>query len=167
MSDQLKTRKASDLEAAHRSVDANSSAQPPKKVKFEPCMFLQMFKALLILKITHEDRGLFAEIFNRDMYELDEAIKCGLVAHDNFWASFGYSLLENAVTAGLTNVVKLLLKHADTGIAILINEGRLLLFSCIHGYIDITQLLLEHGADPNLSGKGRFSDKTCLSHACA
>ena len=166
MSDQLKTRKASDLKAAQGSNDANYSVQSPKKIKFEPCMLLQMFNALLILKITHENHSLFAEIFNRDMYELDEAIKWSVIAHDNFWCSFGYSLLENAVEAGLTSVVKLLLKHADTDIAILINEGCQLLVSCMRGYIEITQLLLEHGADPNLSGKGRFSNKTCLSVAC-
>ena len=171
MSDQLKTRKASDLEAAQGSNDAIYPVQPPKKIKFEPCMLLQMFNALLILNLkTHhpsENQHLFEDLFNGEIDELDEAIKYSIVAHGNFWSSFGYALLEKAVEGGLTKVVKLLLKHADAGIAIFINEGRQLLPSCMHGYIEIAQLLLEHGADPNLLGEGRFSDKTCLSVACA
>ena len=171
MTDQLKTRKASDYNdgqgiVGSSSVDLLSSASSPKKVKREPSrlMFLRLLNSALILKSRGHDDRLFDEVLVGDVSELNDAIEYGIASHHNFWRSIGYSLLENAVKAELINVVKLLLKHARS-FNISARASDLFFFACRQGHLEIAEVLLEHGADVNkwTEDGGNVS---CLSFAC-
>ena len=180
MFDQLKTRKASDLddglginESNSALIDGSPSFHVAKKAKREPSMFLRLLANSLSIKHNYRDPkddalyDEFDEILNGDLSELDEMITSNVIL-DNFWDSIGYSLIENAVKAGLINIVKLLLKHADKSIMMVFTRYRHpLLKACLKGYVDIAKLLLEQGADPNLHGETHdYDDITYLSYAC-
>ena len=174
MSDQLKTRKASDIhddkKTAHSSstsIDSCSSDHSAKKVKQEPSMCLRMLNDFLISKIQEKDNGLFDDMLCGDMKEVEEAIKF-YTLDNSFWNSIGYSLLPNAVEAGLADLVKLILKHADTNdVKDAICQLNLLLIACIDEDLEITQILLDFGFDPNQIGKDRDGNsETCLNFAC-
>ena len=181
MSDQLKTRKASDIDADQEfndsyesSIHASTSVQVSKRARREPStsMFLRLLDNSLSLKNYYHDHnnGLFAqfrEIINGDISEIDEAIKNNVVV-DNFWSSIGYSLLENAAEAGQINIVKVILKYAGKSV-IKSFDGDLnpLVLAYLNGHLEIFQLLLEHGFDPNLPGEiTDYGNMTCLAHAC-
>ena len=173
MTDQLKTRKASDFYNGQgiigsSSVDLLSSAPSPKKLQHEPSrlMFLRFLNSALILKSRGHDDRLFDEVLSGDMSELDEAIEYGIASHHDFWRSIGYSLLENAVKAELISVVKLLLKYTN-GFNISVKASDLLFFACRQGYLEIAEVLLVHGADVNKwSTAIDGGNETCLSFAC-
>ena len=171
MSDQLKTRKASDLDDVKEiegsntiSFNATSSLHVSKKAKREPSMFLRLIEAAILVYNSNESEGHFKEILRGDLSELDEAIKCDF---DDFWGTIGYSLLENAIKTDLVALVQILLKYADQNTVLhLAKDEQLLLFACSNGHIEVVKLLLEHGADPNLIGTTRdFDGRTCLSIA--
>ena len=124
--------------------------------------------AILISKFQQTDDGLFDDIIYGDMKEVDEAIKSYIHGHNNFWSSIGHSLLANAASNGLVELVQLILKNADTNnIAALPQFHNLLLIACIDEYVEIVQLLLVYGFDPNKIGKDRRGDdETCLYYAC-
>ena len=160
MSDQLKTKKASDMES-------DPLDHLTTKVKQEPSMCLRMLNDFLILKIQEKDNGLVEDILYGDMKEVEEAIKSYTLEY-SFWSSIGYSLLLNAVEAGLADLVKVILKHADTNdVKDAICQLNLLLIACIDEDLEIVQLLLDFGFDPNKIGKDRDGNsETCLKFAC-
>ena len=160
MLDQLKTKKASEMEN-----DAISD-HLATKVKQEPSMCLRMLNDFLISNIQEKDNGLFDDILYGDMKEVEEAIK-SYTLECNFWSSIGYSLLANAVDAGLADLVKLTLKHADAHAKDAIFQLNLLLLACINEDLGITQILLDFGFDPNQIRKDRDGNsETCLNFAC-
>ena len=182
MSDQLKTRKASDLDASQAiggsdttSLNASSSFHVSKKAKREPSMFLRMLDSILISKTRGKyddykyDAGAFDSLLNRfelgEIQEVEEAIKYDITVVDNFWNYIGYSLLAKAVMAGLINLVRVLLKHAGKSLMKPLNEdSNPLLQACARGRVEIVKLLLEHGFDPNLMCSDQYY--TCLTTAC-
>ena len=182
MSDQLKTRKASDFEAGREvggsdttSLNASSSFHVSKKAKREPSMILKMLESILFSKTRGKyddykyDAGAFDHLLNRielgEMREVDEAIKHNISAIDDFWNSIGYSLLAKAAMTGLINLVRVLLKYADKSSMKPPNEdSNPLLQACTRGRVEIVKLLLEHGFDPNLMCSDQYY--TCLTTAC-
>ena len=177
MSDQSKTRKASDLDDEKElegsntlSAGASSSFQFTKQTKREPSMFLRLIEsALLVYNSNTEGNFERDEILRRDLSELDEAIQCDIIAVDDFWGSIGYSLLKNAIKTDLVALVQMLLKYADQNTVLhLAKDKQLLLFACSNDHFEVVKLLLELGADPNLIGTTRdFEGRTCLSIACS
>ena len=170
MSNQLKTRKASDLDAKvgdsnDSSVDSTSSIQSKKKSKHEPSLLLRMLSALIY-------KSSLKEILGGDISEIDEAIGSSLNARDNFWRSFGYDLFVEAVKAGQVDVVQILLKHTKKAdIVSLAKCGKLLFLACTKEYTEIVKLLLEHGFDIGINLMG-VQDRTgckmtCLHVACS
>lgn len=171
MSNQLKTRKASDLDAALgiESFRAASSVPPTKKAKREPSIFLLSLKSALKSKLHQSGKWYLDEIHDEDLDMLDALIANEISSLDDFWLSIGYSLFENAAKVGQLDTVKLLLKHAEKkNIKAMAKCGKLLFFACSKGYIEVVKLLLEHGFNigVNIVHRCPTSDKTCLSFAC-
>ena len=171
MSDQLKTRKALDQDdgkeiegSTNISIDASSSVQFTKQTKREPSMFLRLIEAAILVHNSNNGGEYFDQILRGDLQELDEAVKCDIVAVDDFWGSIGYSLLEKAIKTHLVALVQVLIKYADQNTILnLVKDKCLLFFACSNGHFEVVDALLEHGADPNLMGTGRnFEGFSCL-----
>lgn len=178
MSDQLKTKKASDFDA-DQEIDVSPSANVAKEAKSEPSIFLQMLESVLISRNRCKDEdeykydaGAFDKVLSRikcgDIRELNEAVKYDITAVDNFWDSIGYSLLEKATEAGLLNIVKVILKYAEKSILIAVDRNyNPLLLACLNKHMEIVKLLLNYGVNPNLMGVDRDEENvTCLTFAC-
>lgn len=187
MSDQLKNRKASDFDADQgirgSQTISRSSFQLNKKAKREPSIFLLMLQGVLSTKnreknadsdndSNNSDDGFFDEVLTRiacgDIRELNEAIKNDITL-DNFWRSIGYSLLNGAAEAGQTNLFRALLKHANKNIIMALNRDHSTLYlACRKGHIEIVELLLKRGTDPNLIFEDWHGEdsETCLHLAC-
>ena len=183
MSDQLKTSRASDLDAGQELGDSNTSSlntsssfHVSNKAKREPSVLLEMLESILILKNRcndededENDKCVVDRILNRimrgDIQEVDEAIKYDLTAVDDFWNSIGYSLLDKAAETGMTNLVRVLLKHTDKSTINANRDRNPLLLACCRGRVQIVKLLLEHGFDPNLICGDQYD--TCLTAVCS
>ena len=178
MSDQLKTSKASDLDAEQGigGSDTSSAHVAKKAIKREPSMLLQMLDAILILKNRYnvededeEDKVAVDRILNRivhgDIQEVDEAINYDITAVDNFWNSIGYSLLDKAADTGLTNLVRVLLKYSDKSMMNSSRDRNPLFLACCRGRVESVKLLLGHGFDPNLMCDDQYH--TCLTAVCS
>ena len=172
MSDELKGRMVSDVNDEYDigetcSLGNKSLSHLTKQTRRQPSIVLRMLDAALILTNRGDNDGLFNEILLGDMSEIDEVIKCNIATQDDFWHSIGYGLLEKAVKAGLINIVQMLLNHTDENIRMGLRMNRnLLYFACLNGQIELVEILLQRGFDPNLPGVGRdgYQD-TCLNVA--
>lgn len=176
MSDQLKTRKASDLADSDNlgasgtsSVDASSYVHINNKAKCQPSLLLRIFEGVILLMDDPIDDE-FDKILYGDMSEFDDAVERDIIALDDFWDRIGYSLLENAARVRLNNVVQILLKYAKADINFNFShrKNNPLYHACAEpgdANADIVQMLLEHGFDPNRMGHEQ--DEPCLSCACA
>lgn len=131
-------------------------------------MFLRMLNAILVSKIDESDNKLVDDIVYGDIKEVEEAIKSHILEHTNFWSSIGYSLLANAAKADVADLLKLILKHANVNdVASHPRLRNLLLLACIKEHVEIVQVLLEFGFDPNKIGKDLYGDKRrCLAYVC-
>ena len=175
MSDQLNTRKASDLDNGDvldasdtPSFNASSSVHIKKKVKREPSIFLFMLNNVLFQqKVNGYYDGSFDDILHGGMSEVDEMISHNVFS-DNFWDRIGYSFFENAAWCGLRDLVQMLLKYAgENTIAAIGGDYSPLQLACVGGHVEVVELMLEHGVNPNMIGEDDRGNKVlCLALAC-
>ena len=158
MLDQLRTRKASDLDDGQGLVGSstisidNSSVQKTKIIKRQPSMFLHMIEQVLYLK-SRRDGDEFDYILDDDLTELDELIAQSIISVDSFWDSIDYLLLASAAAAGQLNVVQMILKYVDKSVLMALESNNPLVLAFVNKHDEVVKLLLEHGFDPNLQGE--------------
>lgn len=146
-------------------IDDSNGASLQHKTWHESHIILRRLNYVLLSKKRGDDIGLFDNLQDNDMSELDLAIKCEVILHRDFWRSFGYSLLKNAAKAGLSNVVNVLLKHAKDDVEFADKAFKLLFSACLHGHLEVVRVLLEHGVDMHKFSYYNGSFITCLNIA--